>query len=270
MRGSPRPGAFGAGACWGGRAEQSVPSRADTLANATNIPGEVKRRSLPGLSRALHVASMTNYQAGQVIQVTAGDVAHGGWCVARPDDGPVVFVRHALPGETVLARVTDVTSRLARAEAIDILTRSPDRVEPPCPHAVPGDCGGCDWQHATLPAQRSLKAAVIRQQLKRLAGLDREVTVEALPGDEEDARAESPAPGLGWRTRVQFAVRPDGVAGPTRAPLARSGRHRQVPDRPSRHHRSRAHGHALAGHDGLGGGRGGNRIGRASRDHHPR
>ena len=156
---------------------------------------------------------MTNYQAGQVIQVTAGDVAHGGWCVARPDDGPVVFVRHALPGETVLARVTDVTSRLARAEAVDILTRSPDRVEPPCPHAVPGDCGGCDWQHAALPAQRSLKAAVIRQQLKRLARLDREVTVEALPGDEEGARPESPGPGLGWRTRVQFAVRPDGVAG---------------------------------------------------------
>ena len=156
---------------------------------------------------------MTNYQAGQVIQVTTVDVAHGGWCVARPDDGPVVFVRHALPGETVMARVTDVTSRLARAEAIDILTRSPDRVEPPCPHAAPGGCGGCDWQHAALPAQRSLKAAVIRQQLKRLAGLDREVTVEALPGDEDDAPLGSQRPGLGWRTRVQFAVRPDGVAG---------------------------------------------------------
>ena len=128
---------------------------------------------------------MTNYQAGQVIQVTTVDVAHGGWCVARPDEGPVVFVRHALPGETVLARVTDVTSRLARAEAVEILTPSPDRVEPPCPHAVPVGCGGCDWQHAALPAQRSLKAAVVRQQLKRLAGLDREITVEALPGDEE-------------------------------------------------------------------------------------
>ena len=148
-----------------------------------------------------------NYQPGQVIQVTVVDVAHGGWCVARPEDGPVVFVRHALPGETVLARLNEVTSRLARAEAVEILTPSPDRVEPPCPHAGPGRCGGCDWQHAALPAQRSLKAAVVRQQLRRLAGLDREVTVEALPGDEE------PSAGLGWRTRVQFAVRPDGVAG---------------------------------------------------------
>jgi tRNA/tmRNA/rRNA uracil-C5-methylase (TrmA/RlmC/RlmD family) len=155
---------------------------------------------------------MMTYQVGQVVQMTTVDVAHGGWCVARPDDGPVVFVRHALPGETVLARVTEVTSRLARAEAVEILAPSPDRVKPPCPHAGPGGCGGCDWQHAALPAQRSLKAAVIRQQLRRLAALDREITVEALPGDDRPG-GEEPGAGLGWRTRVQFAVRADGVAG---------------------------------------------------------
>jgi tRNA/tmRNA/rRNA uracil-C5-methylase (TrmA/RlmC/RlmD family) len=180
---------------------------------------------------------MMDYRAGQVIEVTTRDVAHGGWCVARPEDGPAVFVRHALPGETVLARLTEVTSRLARADAVKILKASPDRVQAPCPHAHPGGCGGCDWQHAALPAQRSLKAAVVRQQLKRLAGLDREVTVEALPGDEEpgdeepgdekpgdekpgdekpggeEAGARPAGGGLGWRTRVQFAVRRDGVAG---------------------------------------------------------
>jgi tRNA/tmRNA/rRNA uracil-C5-methylase (TrmA/RlmC/RlmD family) len=157
-----------------------------------------------------------NYQIGEVIEVTAVDVAHGGWCVARPDDRPVLFVRHALPGERVLARVTEVTSRLARAEAVEILAASPDRVAPPCPHAHPGGCGGCDWQHAALPAQRALKAAVIRQQLRRMAGLDREVTVEALPGDQAgDEPGDQPGDeqGLGWRTRVQFAVRDDGVAG---------------------------------------------------------
>ncbi len=153
-----------------------------------------------------------NYQTGQVVEVTTTDVAHGGWCVARPDNGPVVFVRHALPGETILVRVTDVTSRLARAEAVEILKPSPDRVEPPCPYAHPGGCGGCDWQHAALPAQRSLKAAVIRQQLRRMAGIDREVVVEPLPGDE-DLGADGVGAGLGWRTRVQFAVRHDGVAG---------------------------------------------------------
>jgi tRNA/tmRNA/rRNA uracil-C5-methylase (TrmA/RlmC/RlmD family) len=174
---------------------------------------------IPGTQR---IYSDMTYQAGQVVRVTATDVAHGGWCVARPEDGPVVFIRHALPGETVMARITEVTSRLARAEAVDILAPSPDRVEPPCPHARPGGCGGCDWQHATLPAQRELKAAVIRQQLRRLAGLDREVTVEALPGDGEPGDElpgeagpgdRKPGAGLGWRTRVQYAVGPDGAAG---------------------------------------------------------
>ena len=147
---------------------------------------------------------------GDVLELTVGEAVHGGWCVARPDDrGQVVFVRHALPGERVRAAVTQVTAKLARADAVEILDPSPDRVPPPCPHARPGGCGGCDWQHASLPAQRQLKAAVVRQQLARIAGLDREVTVEALPGDEPDAAA----PGLGWRTRVSFAVGRDGRAG---------------------------------------------------------
>ena len=152
-----------------------------------------------------------SYTPGEVVEVTVSDVAHGGWCVARPADGPVLFVRHALPGERVMARVTEVTSRLVRAEAVEILAPSPDRIAPPCPHARPGGCGGCDWQHATLSAQRAIKAAVVRQQLRRMAGLDREVTVEALPGDQDDD--QNPPAGLGWRTRVQFAVRDDGVAG---------------------------------------------------------
>ena len=148
------------------------------------------------------------YQVGQAVEVTVADVAQGGWCVARPEGLPVIFVRHALPGERVIARVTEVTSRFARADASEVLEASPDRVEPPCPSAHPGGCGGCDWQHAALPAQRALKAAVIAQQLRRVAGLDldREIKVEPLPGEPAGS-------GLGWRTRVQFAVRPDGVAG---------------------------------------------------------
>jgi tRNA/tmRNA/rRNA uracil-C5-methylase (TrmA/RlmC/RlmD family) len=130
-----------------------------------------------------------------------GPVAHGGHCVAR-HEGRVVFVRHALPGEVVLARPTGGTSSSAaywRADAVEVLEPSPDRVTPPCPLAHPGGCGGCDWQHAALPAQRALKAAVVEEQLRRLAGLTWPVEVEALP----DA---GPDDGLGWRTRVRFTV----------------------------------------------------------------
>ena len=143
-------------------------------------------------------------EPGDEVELTVGEVAHGGWCVARPAAGPVIFVRHALPGEQVRAVITQTTSRLARADATTILEASADRVEPPCPHAHPGGCGGCDWQHASLPAQRALKAAVVRQQLRRIAGIEREVSVEPVPGDEA---------GLGWRTRMKFAVGQDGVAG---------------------------------------------------------
>jgi tRNA/tmRNA/rRNA uracil-C5-methylase (TrmA/RlmC/RlmD family) len=142
--------------------------------------------------------------AGTVLELTTAGVAHGGWCVARDADGRVVFVRHALPGERVRARVTDATASFARAEAIEVLQASPDRVEPRCPHAHPGGCGGCDWQHASLAAQRRLKSEVVSGQLRRIAGLDREVTVEPVPGDQD---------GLGWRTRVRFSVSPDGTAG---------------------------------------------------------
>jgi len=159
-------------------------------------------------------SATTGPLSGDVLELTVGEAVHGGWCVARPDDrgGRVVFVRHALPGERVRVVLTQITAKLARADAIEILAPSADRVRPPCPHARPGGCGGCDWQHASLPAQRRLKAAVIRQQLARIAGLDREVTVEPLPGDASEPEAGG-VPGLGWRTRVSFAVGPDGTPG---------------------------------------------------------
>jgi len=144
-------------------------------------------------------------RAGDVLELTIGEVVHGGWCVSRQDDtGLVVFVRHALPGERVRVIVTQATARFARGDAVEVLRPSPDRVTAPCPYARPGGCGGCDWQHASLPAQRRFKAAVIRQQLSRIAGLDQEIEVRAIDGDED---------GLGWRTVVSFAIDGNGRTG---------------------------------------------------------
>jgi tRNA/tmRNA/rRNA uracil-C5-methylase (TrmA/RlmC/RlmD family) len=118
----------------------------------------------------------------RVLDLQVGPVAHGGHCVAR-QDGRVVFVRHALPGERVHAIVTeDGGGAFCRADTVAVLDAAPQRVEPVCAWARAGGCGGCDLQHVTPEAQRALKAAVLAEQLQRLAGIDRPVEVEELPG----------------------------------------------------------------------------------------
>jgi tRNA/tmRNA/rRNA uracil-C5-methylase (TrmA/RlmC/RlmD family) len=149
----------------------------------------------------------------RVLDLDVGAVAHGGHCVARvpTDDGRerVVFVRHALPGERVRAVVTDDGGgAFCRADAVAVLVPAPDRVEPPCPWARAGGCGGCDWQHADGALQRDLKAAVLREQLQRLGRLPDDVLDDLAPAVEE-----LPGGLLGWRHRVRLAVDAEGRAG---------------------------------------------------------
>lgn len=151
---------------------------------------------------------------GDVVELEVGPVAHGGHCVARlrapGEDGPgrVVFVRHALPGERVRARLTETgaKARFWRADAVEVLDASADRVESAWPEAGPGGVGGGELAHVRLDAQRTWKAGVLREQLHRLAQVDRDVPVRALPGDDERG-------GLGWRTRVGFLADREGRAG---------------------------------------------------------
>ena len=130
----------------------------------------------------------------------------------------MVFVRHAIPGERVEVVVTEGTDgdKFWRADAVDVLSASADRVTAPCPVAGPGLCGGCDFQHVSLGRQRALKADVVAEQLRRLAGLD--VSRRRASG--------SPAtrPGLRWRTRTRFAHLPDG-----RRAMSRHRSHELVP-----------------------------------------
>ncbi|MGW2117023.1 class I SAM-dependent RNA methyltransferase [Streptomyces zhihengii] len=152
---------------------------------------------------------------GEEYEVEVGPVAHGGHCIARTDEGRVLFVRHTLPGEKVVARVTegDEGSRFLRADAVTIIEASKDRVEAPCPFSGPGRCGGCDWQHAKPGAQRRFKGEVIAEQLQRLAGLTPEEagwdgTVMPAEGDKLPA-GQVPQ----WRTRVQYAIDEAGHVG---------------------------------------------------------
>ncbi len=146
-----------------------------------------------------------------------GAIAHGGHCVARWD-GRVIFVRHALPGEQVMIEITDDRhDRFWRADAVEVITASPDRVPVRCPIAGPGLCGGCDFQHVDLAAQRRLKTAVVAEQLHRLAGISWSGTVVEVSTPET-------AGGLRWRTRMRYLTDGHGHRG-----LRAHRSHRVVP-----------------------------------------
>ncbi|MET4538287.1 tRNA/tmRNA/rRNA uracil-C5-methylase (TrmA/RlmC/RlmD family) [Arthrobacter bambusae] len=152
--------------------------------------------------------------SGTELVVDIGPIAHGGHFVAR-HEGRVIFVRHAIPGEKVRIRLTDSgdSSRFWRADVVEVLEASPHRV----PHfwkAADSQAswrrggppvGGAELGHISLERQRALKAEVLAEQLKRLAGLDLATEVEAV-GDHHDD-------GLGWRTRAGFAVTSKGRLG---------------------------------------------------------
>ena len=108
-------------------------------------------------------------------------------------DGQIVFVPLAAPGDAVTARVVRRARGYLRAEIVDLVRGGPHRVPPPCP--VFGRCGGCQWQHVALAAQRHAKAAVVAEQLTRLGGF-RDPPVRPLLGGD----------GLAYRSRVTLVA----------------------------------------------------------------
>ncbi|WP_172120680.1 class I SAM-dependent RNA methyltransferase [Actinomyces faecalis] len=173
--------------------------------------------------------------AREEIILAVGAPAHGGHCVARPvgePDGHVVFVRHALPGETVRAVMTQKTSRTWRAEAVEVLSASPDRVRPAWAEAGAQGVGGGELSHVALPAQRTWKRWVLADCLRRVGGQKvadavaavagqvsgrAGVAVEAMPSEQEaeasaDARVRDRA-GTATRTRVSLETTTDGQLG---------------------------------------------------------
>ncbi|HUZ88833.1 MAG TPA: hypothetical protein VMU49_03275 [Candidatus Acidoferrales bacterium] len=113
--------------------------------------------------------------------------AHGGAVVAH-HEGRVVLVHRALPGEIVEAELRGRRGGVSYASAVGVLSQSPDRVPPRCPHF--GICGGCSWQHAAYPAQLQYKMEVV-QDAWHGAGL-------RLPPDTPISGMADP-----WRYRIR-------------------------------------------------------------------
>jgi len=144
----------------------------------------------------------SSLKVGDRITVEIGPIAHGGHFIAR-HKGQVIFVRYGITGEEAVVEITSTSSKLARGDAIEILKASEDRVVPPCKYAVPGGCGGCDFQHIEISAQLELKRSVIREQFSRLGRI--EIDLDVLPVE--------PTNGLHWRTRMDFAISKSGKPG---------------------------------------------------------
>ena len=125
-------------------------------------------------------------------------MARDGAGVARAEDGRVVFVEGALPGEAVTAEILQVQKRWSRGRVIEVLEASPMRVAVPCAHRLEG-CGGCDLLHVDPGHQLAMKSRMLAEQLQRADVEAPDATLRSLDDDH-------------GRTTVRAAV-VDGRAG---------------------------------------------------------
>lgn len=149
----------------------------------------------------------TGADDGVEFELDLTDLAYGGDAVGRYE-GRAVFVPGALPGERVRARLTRERANYARAELLDVLRPSTDRVEPRYPEL--SDSGGFQWQHIAYPAQVAWKTHIVRQLLMRI-GKFSDPPVRPTFGMPESADIWR------YRTVAQFAIAPDGAIGFRRA-----------------------------------------------------
>jgi 23S rRNA (uracil1939-C5)-methyltransferase len=154
---------------------------------------------------------------GALIELELNDLAYGGDAVGRYQ-GRAVFVPGGLPGEFVRAELVRERSNYARAHLVEVLRRSPDRVEERYPEFA--ESGGFQWQHLRYDAQLGWKARIVHQLLMRIGHFTNPPVAPTIG---------MPAGSDPWRYRAvaQFAVGPDGAIG-----FRRGGSH-DVLDMPS-------------------------------------
>lgn len=97
------------------------------------------------------------------------DIAEEGKGVARHDD-LVLFIEKAIPGDVVNVELQRKKKSFAEGRVTEILTSSPYRIEPFCPHF--GVCGGCKWQHMEYDAQLKFKQQSVDNALSRIGKVD--------------------------------------------------------------------------------------------------
>jgi len=140
------------------------------------------------------------------LQLTVEKLVYGGDGLARlPADehgsGKAVFVPFVLEGERIEASLLEQKRGFARGQAEAILQASLQRVEPHCPYFR--RCGGCHYQHASYEHQLEIKAAILKENLRRIAKLELETNITIHPSPPWNYRNRSR---LKLRTAPEFAL----------------------------------------------------------------
>lgn len=99
------------------------------------------------------------------------------------DEGFVIFVPEALPGERVICRITKTSKKYAAAKVLSIENPSVGRAAPQCP--IFGKCGGCQLQHASYATQLEIKATILGDALRRIGGIEQRGQIQCVPSPKE-------------------------------------------------------------------------------------
>jgi len=118
---------------------------------------------------------------GTDIEISIESLAFGGMGVSRISD-MIIFVKNAIPGQKVLARITKKRASFLEARMLKIIEESPLAVDVRCEHFK--DCGGCTFQNLDYTEQLAAKEIQVKDTFQRIGGF-KEVTIEPILGCEE-------------------------------------------------------------------------------------
>ncbi|QQS46135.1 MAG: class I SAM-dependent RNA methyltransferase [Acidobacteriota bacterium] len=132
---------------------------------------------------------------GEIHDVTIEKIVYGGDGLARIGT-QAVFIPFTAVGDVLRVRITSAERNFARASIEEMIAASGDRRDPPCESFR--QCGGCQLQHLSYPAQLRAKAGFIRESLRRIGGIDWEGEIEVISDSE-----------FGYRSRAEIKVQRD-------------------------------------------------------------
>ena len=153
-----------------------------------------------GIIKAINMRQAQQPREQREIILRLDAMTYGGDALGRAG-GKAIFVQGGIAGEWVRAEIVEERDRFARAQMIEVIEPSPERVLPRCPYFgfEANSCGGCTWQHIDYAAQLRFKTDIVREQLRRIGKIADAPVRMALPSPDVWA----------YRNHAQFGVTPD-------------------------------------------------------------